>query len=654
VATGAWGLCFPRPTTVPGSAIAGSALTSRSSNFSHPRAGYRNRHYAYRHTALGLDKAWQQKYAALNTPLGFRAYQETNTPDLRYPLAPNNYARINEQYYVGNTIGGGVEYAPSYFPEGASVPYVWGSSATTMNRDVSAIGWTPSPDAGGGNSSVQTIVKTMGGVFQSTFLDGRLVGTFGLREDKVYDHNAPFSTLTADLRRYDFTASNQWRDGWRLAKGTTKNLSIVARPFRDFRFLQSRISGGSGFSRFLAEAVSSLSLSYNKADNFIAQGPAYDLLLNPLPNQTGSTKDLGFWMTMLEGRLSLRYVHHNTLQLDLRNGDITTMAQRVMRYEGFVSNDRWNLRKQVTAWLGGVATNDQVAAAIKMPVALYNGLQTIVANNTYAAAMDMESKGDELEINYNPTRNWTVSASVTKTESINSAVGSAVDDYIAQRLQVWETLEDPRFTAANDPNAGTANAIPTGATGHLLWRYIRGTPFTTLADYDANNSAATNYAGNLDAPMAVFRQMIGRPRPQIRKYSVKFNTRYQLSGLTENKILRNMSVGGSVRWTDKGSIGFYGLGYDPAKDLRLPANRILQLDPNRPIYSPAETYVDLFVTYKTRLFRDKIRAAFQLNVRNVGESGGGLQATSAFLDGSPSTYRIVDPRQFILSAAFEL
>jgi hypothetical protein len=281
-------------------------------------------------------------------------------------------------------------------------------------------------------------------------------------------------------------------------------------------------------------------------------------------------------------------------------------------------------------------------------------LQQIVAANTYAAAMDMESKGDELEINYNPTRNWTVSASVTKTESINSAVGSAVDDYIAQRLQVWETLEDPRFTAANDPNAGTANAIPTGATGHLLWRYIRGTPFTTLADYDANNSAATNYAGNLDAPMAVFRQMIGRPRPQIRKYSVKFNTRYQLSGLTENKILRNMSVGGSVRWTDKGSIGFYGLGYDPAKDLRLPANRILQLDPNRPIYSPAETYVDLFVTYKTRLFRDKIRAAFQLNVRNVGESGGGLQATSAFLDGSPSTYRIVDPRQFILSAAFEL
>jgi hypothetical protein len=38
----------------------------------------------------------------------------------------------------------------------------------------------------------------------------------------------------------------------------------------------------------------------------------------------------------------------------------------------------------------------------------------------------------------------------------------------------------------------------------------------------------------------------------------------------------------------------------------------------------------------------------------VGESGGGLQATSAFFDGRASTYRIVDPRQFILTVSFDL
>jgi hypothetical protein len=41
-------------------------------------------------------------------------------------------------------------------------------------------------------------------------------------------------------------------------------------------------------------------------------------------------------------------------------------------------------------------------------------------------------------------------------------------------------------------------------------------------------------------------------------------------------------------------------------------------------------------------------------VKNVQESGGGLQATGAFFDGRASTYRIIDPRQFILSASFDL
>jgi hypothetical protein len=89
-------------------------------------------------------------------------------------------------------------------------------------------------------------------------------------------------------------------------------------------------------------------------------------------------------------------------------------------------------------------------------------------------------------------------------------------------------------------------------------------------------------------------------------------------------------------------------------DLSLPQNKILQLDPNRPIYAPSEVYVDLLLAYRTRLFGDKIGATFQFNVKNVQESGVRLQKTAAFFDGRASTYRIVDPRQFILSASFDL
>jgi hypothetical protein len=41
------------------------------------------------------------------------------------------------------------------------------------------------------------------------------------------------------------------------------------------------------------------------------------------------------------------------------------------------------------------------------------------------------------------------------------------------------------------------------------------------------------------------------------------------------------------------------------------------------------------------------------NVRNLQESGR-LQAIGVFPDGTPNAYRIVDPRQFILSATFDL
>ncbi|MFO1448855.1 MAG: TonB-dependent receptor [Opitutaceae bacterium] len=624
-----------------------------------------NRQYHYRHTALGKDKAWQQKYA--NTLLGT---QTVTNIDPRYlingtSIVPGNYTRVNEQYYVGSTPGGGIEYGPSYFPEGVSLPFVWGPSSDAMIRDVSQIGWSPAP--GGGLSNVNTVIKTSGGLLQSTFLNGKIVGTFGRRKDKVFDRNAPFATLTSDLRDYDFDASDAWNTTWRMAQGTTSSLSVVARPFKDIRSLRARAEGGSGIGRLLAEAATGLSLTYNKSDNFIAQGPAYDLFLKQLPNQTGTSKDLGFWLTVLDGKFSLRYTNFVTNQLNLRNGDISTMAQRILRYEGFVANDAWNLRSQTTAWLnglgtGGTATNAQIAAAIKMPLEQYNGLQTIGANGTYAAVNDAESKGHEVEINYNPTKYWTVSASVTKTTSINTAAGAAVDEYIAARMPVWTTLEDPRYTQTTATINGVttpinATNIPTGATGHLLWWNILGTAFSsgaTGAGYNATNSAATNFAGNVNAPMAVFRALIGRPRPQVREYSAKLSTRYNLAGFSDNKIIKAMSVGGSVRYASKGSIGFYGLGYTDNMDLTLAANRILELDPNRPIYSPAETYVDVFVTYSTKLFNDKVRARFQLNVKNVQENGGGLQATGAFFDGKAQTYRIVDPRQFVLSASFDL
>ena len=70
--------------------------------------------------------------------------------------------------------------------------------------------------------------------------------------------------------------------------------------------------------------------------------------------------------------------------------------------------------------------------------------------------------------------------------------------------------------------------------------------------------------------------------------------------------------------------------------------------------SSISPYVTGFRSTIEFLFSDRVRARFQLNVKNVQESGGGLQPTQAFPDGTPLAYRIIDPRQFILSASFDL
>src|SRR6185295_13441984 len=129
------------------------------------------------------------------------------------------------------------------------------------------------------------------------------------------------------------------------------------------------------------------------------------------------------------------------------------------------------------------------------------------------------------------------------------------------------------------------------------------------------------------------------------RYSANVSTNLRLAGLTEHSLLKRFNVGGALRYESKGAIGYYGKEQLPAI--------ITAFDVNRPIWDKAHAYVDGFVGYRTRLWSDKIGATFQLNVRNIQEDGR-LQPINAGPDGAPNSYRIVSPRQFILSATFDL
>jgi len=118
-----------------------------------------------------------------------------------------------------------------------------------------------------------------------------------------------------------------------------------------------------------------------------------------------------------------------------------------------------------------------------------------------------------------------------------------------------------------------------------------------------------------------------KARPEIREYHANISTNLRLSGLTDNRYLKRVNLGGAVRWEDKGAIGYYGSSS---------CRRSSPISIRRGRFgTKGHYYVDAFIAYRTKLFSDKVGAKFQVNVRNLGENGR-LQPVGAL----PTAHRI--------------
>jgi len=161
---------------------------------------------------------------------------------------------------------------------------VWGNAATgVFQREPAVLDQRPTLDSAGGGSNSQTVNKTTGAVIQSMFLGGRLVTTFGTRDDKVYDkRGAEPRRLLADGSDFDYQVINGWAGGdYAKNGGPTKTAGAVLRPFRGVGVI-NRVGQQGGATGFAARALDGLSLTYNQSDSFNPQGPQQDQFLRQL------------------------------------------------------------------------------------------------------------------------------------------------------------------------------------------------------------------------------------------------------------------------------------------------------------------------------------------------------------------------------------
>lgn len=510
--------------------------------------------------------------------------------------------RINPRYYIGGATGGRVEYAPVRAPEPEG-----SQTLRYYNRNLQQ--WVNEPvDVGTFYTSgiySRRLLGTVGGIWQGSFLQGRILPLFGARHDsnRTRQGNKAIAPSGATNGFYDTSPLPGYdQNDWLQRRGNTTNAGIVVK------------------------VLPWLHLTYSQSNSFNPGTPVYDVYWQPLPDPRGRTKDYGFDLELFRDaggrpRVNLRAKQYETVDIGRSSGDIPTVVVRSLRLDYYPDSAtsfpqfeeflRIELTKLYPTW---------TTAQMNTEIVRLMGVDPHIGSAENSARGDADnaaSRGKEIELAVNPTRAWTLKATVTQAQAFNGVVSAKLQNYLQERLAVWTTAKSP----------------------------FDGSPYWT-STFRGATTPEIYYATSILAPLRLAVATQGKRRTQTREWRANFVTNYQFATVTDQRWLQRLNVGGAVRWESRSSIGFYGAPPDADGIVR-------SLDRDRPVWDKGRYYVDLMAGYDLRLFRDKIRTRLQLNVRDVLEDGR-LQPIAVNPDGRPWAYRIIDPRQFVFSATFNL
>ncbi|OAM87405.1 hypothetical protein AW736_23305 [Termitidicoccus mucosus] len=500
----------------------------------------------------------------------------------------------------------------------------------------------------------------------------RLITTLGIRYDDyraraiAQEGAAITDPVTKTVISKALTNAEKWVDGvyqidkvfsrwkpWDELSGTTSTIGGVLKPFQGWEAIESRADRGSLWWEF----VRSFGVSYNKSDNFNAPDAAQvDLFGKPLPKPTGEGTDWGVQFSLFKNKLFARVTW---FEASNDNERITggSAITRLKDHLDTTSFRKWARQialinkfgdPTVANWAGGQTLTPADEQEIQDATATiwqqsYNYYGEI---GSPAASQTANAKGVEVQVTYNPLPNWTMKLTGGKQETRYSDVLKEYTAWYAHRSPAWDNAraadyllpqyqQYANYTTSSGGNVNLAN----------FWGSYGFTPEIGIDRTDGCTNVR-NYFNNVVLPQVnTAIDLDGRLAPGQRRFRWAFLTNYVFT----QSALKGFAVGGSQRWEDRSVIGYYGRS--SGANTLIP-NYIDRSDVNRPIYDSANWYTDLWISYTTKIMSGKVRMKLQLNVVDVFEDGG-LRPVAVNYDGSVASYRIVDPRTFILSATFD-
>jgi len=510
----------------------------------------------------------------------------------------------------------------------------------------------------------QRRVDTLKAGLTSYLWNDRLVTTFGVSKDRYKARATTNGAITNSDGTVtpSMTNAEKWVDGeyqkdvifnrwnvWDKLDGTTTTMGGVLTPFKGWKSIDDGADRGNVFAQFLQ----GLGFFYNKSDNFNPPDAAQvDAFGSPLPKPTGEGKDYGVQVSMLDGKLYARLTWFEATNQNERTNPGTSISRLTGNVDTTLFRN-WartialiNMgRDPTTDGWDTVASEDE--AAVEAATAAIWGMDYDYYDNlpgTIYATRSAEAEGIEFQLTYNPIRNWTIKFTASQQETKYSNVLKEFDEWYAYRSPTWSNAK---------------------ASDYLLPQYQQFASYTTFSGREVNldtfwtaygyNSnvyldnvygyynSKLYYDGVVTPQYALASDLEGQAAPGQRKNRWSVITNYAF----EDGKLKNFAVGGAIRWEDEAIIGYYGKA-NPGTG----SSTLVLSDTTRPIYDSANYYTDLWASYRTKIWKDKVNLKLQLNIVNAFEDGG-LRVVGVNYDGSANAYRIIDPRQFILTANFE-
>lgn len=445
---------------------------------------------------------------------------------------------------------------------------------------------------------------------------------------------------------------------------------------------------------------STISLFFNKGQNFKADASRLSLAGLPIPNATGNTTEYGVTVTTLADKLSLKVAHFKTKVANATLADTSgnsigglgangyfvadgsiwgwawaTSLQDGLRgqtpgtnYYDYATNDGFqrnsaanNAAADAYNHLGGVSPNGThyvggdaiVAEWLKAPFpatffSSYALSPDLVPTLAYASGnlrdaypsgyadangpitgggsafgnhqttVDNLSSGTEVELNYQPTKNWNIQVNYSKVNATHENIDPVSSAFI-----------------------GTMTAFMNGPGGQVReW-------------YNGGGTLGAQWNASIVAPYTVELNQLGHAAPEVSPWRLALITSYTF----DRGPLKGLFVGGAFRQEAGRIIGYH---YDPtyknanSDDPNYAAVALVTqggLNVNQPFTGEDEHHLDAWVGYSKKITH-KIDWRIQVNIRSLGENDR-LVAARINPDGNIALARIVQGMGWTLTNSFD-